>query len=137
MLPELPQIRLMLKPKYLPAALLIFVLAFRLGVGVSRAEGVTLAVANIQSLSLAVSPLVPRAAQGEHTTVVVSIDSTGVTNATLYLASPNWPQSIKQAVPSLPKGKHAVEVEIAPLAGSTPVTVSVESDGRTDRKSVV
>jgi hypothetical protein len=121
----------MLKPKYLPAALLIFALAFRLGVGVSRAEGVTLAVANIQALSLAVSPLVPRAAQGEHTTVVVSIDSTGVTNATLILASPNWPQSIKQAVPSLPKGKHAVEVEVAPLTGPTPVTVSVESDGRT------
>ena len=121
----------MLKPKYLPAALLIFALAFRLDVGVARAEGVTRAVANIQSLSLAVSPLVPRAAQGEHTTVVVSIDSTGVTNATLILASPNWPQSIKQAVPSLPKGKHAVEVEIAPLTGPTFVTASVESDGRT------
>ena len=121
----------MLKQKSLPVALLVFALAYGLGVDVSRAEGVTLAVANIQSLSLAVSPLIPKAAQGEHNTLVVSIDSTGVTNATLTLASPSWPQLIKHAIPTLTKGKHTVEIEVAPLTGPTSVTVSVEMDQRT------
>src|ERR1035441_141989 len=79
--PEWPQIPLMLKQKYLLVAILCFGVAYGLGVGVSRAEGVPLAVANIQSLSVAVSPLILRAAQGEHNTLVVSIDSTGLTNA--------------------------------------------------------
>ena len=118
---------LMLKQKSLPVGLLLFGLA--LGVGVSRAENSPSAAGNIQSLSLAVSPLVPRAAQGEHNILVVSIDSTGLTNATLTLTSPNWPQSLKQTVPSLPKGKHHVEVEVAPLTGPTPVTVRIESAG--------
>jgi hypothetical protein len=120
----------MLKQTYLPVALLIFGLAYGLGAGVSRAEGVPLAVANIKSLSLAVSPLVPRAAQGEHNILVVSIESTGLTNAILTLASPSWPQPVKQALPSLPKGKQPVEIEVAPLTSPTSVTVSVELDGR-------
>ena len=120
----------MLKQKYLLVAILCFGVAYGLGVGVSRAEGVPLAVANIQSLSVAVSPLILRAAQGEHNTLVVSIDSTGLTNATLTLASTNWPQPVKQSIPTLAKGKQPVEIEAAPLTGPTAVTVSVESDGR-------
>ena len=83
--------------KYLPVALLFFGLAYGLGLGVARAEGVPLAVGNIHSLSLAVSPLVPKAAQGERNILVASIDSTGLTNATLTLASPSWPQPIKHS----------------------------------------
>ena len=120
---------LMLKQKYLPVVLLVFGLACRFGVGVSGAENAPVGVGDIQSLSLAVSPLIPRVAQGEHNIMVASIDSTGLKNVTLTLASPKWPQPIKQAIPSLPKGKHPVEIEVAPLTGPTPVTVRVESAG--------
>ncbi len=119
----------MLKQKYLAGTLLFCGLTCGLGVGVARAEGVPPA-ANIQSLSLGVSPLIPRAAQGEDNILVVSIESTGVANATLTLSSPNWPQPTRQTISSLPKGKQSVEIEVAPLAGPAPVTVSVEADGR-------
>jgi len=122
---------LMREHKSLPVILLLFGLAYGAGVGVGRAEGVPLAVANVQSVSLAVSPLIPRAAHGEVNALIASINSTGVTNATLVLSSPNWPQPVKQAIPSLPKGKQTVEVGVAPLAGPTAITVSVESEGRT------
>ena len=120
---------LMLKQKYLPVALLVFGLACRFGVGVSGAENTPSAVSNIQSLSLAVSPLIPKVAQGERNILVVSIESSGLTNAALTLSAPSWPQPIKQAIPSLPKGKQPVEIEVAGLTGPTPVTVRVESAG--------
>ena len=120
---------LMLKQKYLPVALLVFGLACRFGVGVSGAENTQSAVSNIQSLSLAVSPLIPKVAQGERNILVVSIESSGLTNAALTLSAPSWPQPIKQAIPSLPKGKQPVEIEVAGLTGPTPVTVRVESAG--------
>src|SRR5450759_3735541 len=120
---------LMLKQKYLPVAVLFFGLAYGLGDGVSRAEDAPSAVGNIQSLSLAVSPLIPRAAQGEHNILVASIESPGLTNATLTLSASNWPQPINQTIASLPKGKHPVEIEVAPLTGPTPITVRVESGG--------
>ncbi len=120
---------LMLKQKYLPVGLLVFVLACGFGLGVSGAENTPSAAGNIQSLSLTVSPLIPRVAQGEHNILVASIDSTGLTEATLTLSAPTWPQPIKQTIPSLPQGKHPVEIEVAPLTGTTPVTVRVESAG--------
>ena len=73
------------------------------------------------------SPLIPRTAQGERNILVASIDSAGLTNAILTLVSPNWAQPITQTVPSLPKGKHPLEFEVAPLAGRTPITVRLES----------
>jgi hypothetical protein len=110
-------------------ALLFLGLAYGSGVDVSRAENAPPAPGNIQSLSLAASPLIPRAAQGERNILVASIDSAGLTNTTLTLASPNWPQPITQTIPSLPKGKQTVEIEIVPLTGPAPVTVRVESHG--------
>ncbi len=116
--------------KCLPLALLLAGLAYGLNIGVSRAEGVTPAVPNLQSLSLAMSPLVPRTAQGERNILVVSIECTGLTNTTLTLTSPNWPQPIPHPISSLPKGKHSIEIEVAPLTGATPITVLAEADGR-------
>jgi hypothetical protein len=116
--------------KYFPVALLVIGLAHGLGIGIARAEGVPPAAGNIQSLSLAVSPLIPKDARGEHNLLVAAIDSAGLTNATLTLASPTWPQPIKHTIRSLSKGKQPVEVEVAPLTGATAVTVSVELDGR-------
>ncbi|HEY5481204.1 MAG TPA: glycosyl hydrolase family 38 [Verrucomicrobiae bacterium] len=120
---------LMLKQKYLPVALLVFGLACRFGVGVSGAENTPSAVSNIQSLSLAVSPLIPKVAQGERNILVASIDSSGLTNVAVTLTSPDWPQVARQTIPSLPKGKQSVEIQVAPLTGPTPVTVRVESAG--------
>ena len=120
---------LMLEQKYLPVAALFLGLTYGLNVDVSRAEDASSAAGTIQSLSLAVSPLVPRAAQGERNVLVASIESPGLTNATLTLSASSWPQPIKQTIPSLPKGKHPVEIEVAPLTGPTPVIVRVESSG--------
>jgi hypothetical protein len=119
----------MLKQKYLPVVLLVFGLACGLGVGVSGAENTPSAVSNIQSLSLAVSPLIPKVAQGERNILVASIDSSGLTNVAVTLTSPDWPQVARQTIPSLPKGKQSVEIQVAPLTGPTPVTVRVESAG--------
>jgi hypothetical protein len=119
----------MLKMKYLPGALLCFGLACGLVGGMSRAQNASPAVGNIQSLNLAVSPLIPKAAQGERNILVASIDTIGFTNATLILSSPSWPQPIKQTIPSLPKGKHPVETEVAALTSPTSVSVRVESAG--------
>ena len=73
--------------KHLPRILLPLGLAVALPASVSRAESAPLPAATIQSLSLAVSPLIPRAAQVEHNILVASIDSTGLTNATLTFAA--------------------------------------------------
>jgi hypothetical protein len=120
---------LMLKQKYLPVVLLVFGLACGFGVGVSGAENTPSAVSNIQSLSLAVSPLIPKVAQGERNILVASVDSSGLTNVAVTLTSPDWPQVARQTIPSLPKGKQSVEIQVAPLTGPTPVTVRVESAG--------
>ena len=113
--------------KYLPVALLWFGLT--LSLGLSRAETAPPATGTIQSLSLAVSPLIPRAAQGERNILIATIDSAGLTNATLTLSAPGWPQSLKQTLPSLAAGKHPVEIEVAPLTSPTSVTVRVEAAG--------
>ena len=106
-------------------------LGFVCGLGLSAAQAADAPPAPVTSLSLslAASPLIPRAAQGERSMLVASIDSAGLTNVTLTLASPSWPQPITQTIRSLPKGKQAVDIEVAPLAGPTPVTVRVESAG--------
>ena len=119
--------------KSLPVGLLILGLTLSLGVGVSPAQNASPAAGNIQSLSLGVSPVIPKAAAGEHNTLIVSFDSPGLTNATLTLTSPNWPQAVTQAIPSLHKDKGKqpvpVEIQVAPLTGPTPVAVRVEVAG--------
>ncbi len=43
--------------------------------------------------------------------------------------SPGWPQPVTQTIASLPRGKKAVEIEIAGLSGPTPIAVRAESAG--------
>jgi hypothetical protein len=117
------------KPKHFPVSLLPFLILGLAG-GISWAEDAPATAGNIQSLSLAVSPLIPKIGQGERNILVASIDSIGLTNATLTLSAPSWPQPIRQAITALPKGKHQVETEVAPLTEPTSVKVTVESDGR-------
>lgn len=117
----------MQKPKSPPASVLLLGLAFTLFPGLLQAQNTAAAPANIQALTLAVSPLIPRTAQGERNLLVATVKSTGLTNATLTLTSPNWARPIRQTGLSLAKGKQPVEIEVAPLTGPTPVTARVEA----------
>src|SRR5664279_2712038 len=74
-MPEFPQIAVMHKHKHFPFGLLFLILG--LAGNVSQAENVAATAGNIPSLSLAVSPLIPKAAKGEHNVLVASIDSIG------------------------------------------------------------
>ena len=128
--PAFPQMVCMHARKHLSVALPFIGLAYSLSLGVAGADGVSTAVGNIQSLILGVSPVIPRAAETEHDILVVSIDSAGLTNATLTLTSASWPQPVSKTIDSLRKGDRSVEIEVAPLAGPIPVTVRVESAGQ-------
>ena len=81
----------------------------------------------IQSVDATASPLVVRSAAGDRTAVVVTIDSGGLSNATVRLTSPAWPEPQTKTVASLPKGKQTVSLGIPPLTAATPVTVRLET----------
>jgi Glycosyl hydrolases family 38 N-terminal domain/Glycosyl hydrolases family 38 C-terminal domain len=125
--PEFPQILGMLTPNHLPAAPLLLALALGLLSSASRGDGAPPSASTIESVSLAVSPLIPRAAEGEHNTLIASVDSMGLTNATLIVASANWPIPVKRPLASLAKGKQAVEIEVPRLKGPTTVNVRLET----------
>jgi Glycosyl hydrolases family 38 N-terminal domain/Glycosyl hydrolases family 38 C-terminal domain len=117
----------MQKQKYLLLAVAVFGLTLNLCLG--AAEGAAGSAPAINGLTLAVSPLVPRTAQGERQILVASVDSAGLTKATLTLTSPGWPQPVSRIIASLAKGKQPVEFDVARLAGPTAITVRVESGG--------
>ena len=83
--------------------------------------------ASIESVRLAVSPLTPKTAEGERNLLVVWIDSTGLSNATVRLTSPAWPEVKAKAVAELMAGGDTVDVEVPPLTAATPVTVRIET----------
>ena len=85
------------------------------------------AKATIESVRLAVSPLTPKTAEGERNLLVVWIDSTGLSNATVRLTSPAWPEVKTKAVAELMAGGDTVELEVPPLTAATPVTVRIET----------
>ena len=85
------------------------------------------AKATIESVRLAVSPLTPKTAEGERNLLVVWIDSTGLSNATVRLTSPAWPEVKTKAVAELMAGGDTVELEVPPLTAATPVTVRIEA----------
>jgi hypothetical protein len=121
---------LMRTQKHSPLGWAVFGLILGSFIGLSAAESTLSTVGNVRSLSLSISPLMPRTAQGARNLLVASIDSAGVSSATLTLTSPGWPQPVTQTIASLPKGKQPVEIEVAALTGPTPVTVRVESAGQ-------
>ncbi len=81
----------------------------------------------IRSVTLAVSPLVPKGADGERNILIVSIDSAGLANATVRLTSAAWPDAQSKTVAKLPKGKQTVAVEVPRLTAASPVTVRIEA----------
>ena len=85
------------------------------------------AKATIESVRLAVSPLVPRTAEGERSLLIASIDSAGLSNVTVRLTSPAWPEARTKALGVLDSGKQIVELEVPLLTAATPVTVRIQT----------
>lgn len=78
----------------------------------------------IKSASVHASPLIRVGAQGETHALVTTLDSGGVTNITLRLSSPAWPEPRSQTLEKLAPGAQDVTVEVPAFAG--PIQVSVE-----------
>ena len=86
------------------------------------------AQAAIGSVNLAVSPLVPKTAEGERNVLAATIESTGlITNATVRLTSQAWPEPRTKTVAVLAPGKQTVDLEVPLLTAATPVTVRLET----------
>jgi alpha-mannosidase len=85
------------------------------------------ATSAVQSVTLAVSPLIPKTALGERNVLVVSFDSAGLSNVTVRLTSQAWPEPTTRTLPSLAPGKQAVEFEVPPLGAAASVAVRVET----------
>lgn len=85
------------------------------------------AKAAIESVSLAVSPLVPKIAEGERNLVVATIVSAGLSNVTVRLTSLAWPAPKTRTVAELGAGRQTVDLEVPLLTAATPVTVRLET----------
>ena len=83
--------------------------------------------ATIESLRLAVSPLVLKTAEGERNLLVASIDSAGLSNVTVRLTSPAWPEARIKTVAAIESGKQSLDLEVPPFTAATPVTVRIET----------
>ena len=83
--------------------------------------------ASALTVSLAVSPLVPKTADGERNLLVVAIDSAGLSNATVRLTSTTWPTPQTRTLTTLAPGRQTVEFEVPLLTTATPVTVRLET----------
>ncbi len=107
----------------------IFLLGFLIAAGGSSRAQVPSdsAKAGIQSVSLAVSPLMPKTTDGERNVLIVSIDSAGLANATVRLNSTMWPEPKTKTVATLVPGKQTVDFEVPFLTAATPITVRVEA----------
>ena len=81
----------------------------------------------IPSVTLAVSPLVPKSSDGEQNVLTVTIDSVGLTNVTLRLVSQAWPEPKTRTLPSLAPGKQTVDLEVPLLGAATSVAVRLET----------
>ena len=81
----------------------------------------------IESVRLAVSPLVLKSAEGERNLLVASIDSAGLSNVTVRLTSPAWPEPRIKTVAAIESGKQTLDLEVPPFTAATPVTVRIET----------
>ncbi|MEI2726159.1 MAG: hypothetical protein V9H26_22385 [Verrucomicrobiota bacterium] len=79
----------------------------------------------LPTVSLAVSPLVPRGTGGGSNGLLVVLDSAGLTNVTLRLASPAWQDPVTKTLASIAPGKQTVDLEVPLLTAATPVTVRI------------
>ncbi|MBI2924711.1 MAG: glycosyl hydrolase family 38 [Verrucomicrobia bacterium] len=85
------------------------------------------AKAAIESVSLAVSPLVSKTAEGERNLAVATIVSAGLSDVTVRLTSPAWSAPKPKTVAELGTGRQNVDLEIPLLTAATPVTVRIET----------
>ena len=107
------------------ATLLCFLIA---GAGNVRAQSPAEPVkAGVESVSLAVSPLVTKTAEGERNLLVATIESTGLSNVTVRLTSSAWPGPQTQTLVELGSGKQTVDFTVPLLTAAAPVTVRIES----------
>lgn len=91
------------------------------------------AKAGIKSVSLTVSPLIPKTMDGERNLLVATIDSAGLSNVTVRLTSRVWPEPNTQTIAELTSGRQAVDFAVPPLTTVTSVSVRIESTtGRRD-----
>ncbi|NOS70849.1 MAG: glycosyl hydrolase family 38 [Verrucomicrobia bacterium] len=85
--------------------------------------------ASAQVVSVSVSPLVPKGADGQHNVVIVTIDSAGISNATVRLTSTAWPTPGSKTLTMFAPGKQTVDFEMPVLTAATPVTVRIKTPG--------
>src|SRR5512132_3813994 len=87
---------------------LVLTLGLVLVAGFCQSQTVLSNSGPVLSLSLSISPIIPKSARGERNIILAAIDSAGLTNATLTLTSRYWSKPVTHAIPSLPKGKQSV-----------------------------
>jgi alpha-mannosidase len=87
------------------------------------------APAPIRSVAPVLSPLVLRTAQGERQILRLSVDSAGLSNATIRLTSKAWPEAQTKSLSTLAKGRRTVEIEVPPLAEPASVSIRFEAPG--------
>lgn len=81
----------------------------------------------VRVVALATSPLVAKTPQGERSVLVATIESRGLANVTVRLASPDWPDEKPMTViAKLPAGKGQAEWEVPLVTKAAEVTVGVE-----------
>jgi len=85
------------------------------------------ALAQISSVSLAVSPLILRGEPAGRNILVVRVDSSGLPNTTVRVTSPAWPSPIVNAAGDLGGGNQMVEIEVPAFATALEAKVRVES----------
>jgi len=97
------------------------------GGGVGAQTSSDSGVAGIREVDLATSPLVPKTADGELNVLVVSIDSAGLSDATVRLSSEAWSEAVTKSSTNLAKGRQSVHFRVPPLAAATQITVSIQA----------
>ena len=81
----------------------------------------------IETASLAMSPVVLKTAVGERNVLIVSIDSAGLSNATVRLTSKAWPEARTRTIAALAPGRHTVDFEVPLLTEAAQMTVFLET----------
>jgi len=85
------------------------------------------AKAAIQSVTVAVSPLALKTPEGDRNVLVVSFESVGLSNATLFLTSGVWPEPQTKTIAELASGPQTVDFPVPLLNAATQVTVRIET----------
>jgi hypothetical protein len=87
------------------------------------------AVGTIRSAQVFVSPVIPKSDQDERNVVVVSLDSSGLSDVTMRVSGTAWPEAQTKTLANLAAGKQNVELLVAPLKAAAPVTLEIEAGG--------